>query len=51
VRVQPVRDDHDARPMPDSREGSLAAATAIAIILVFVVVAIVGYWAFTFRIG
>lgn len=37
--------------MLDSGEGSLAAATAIAIILVFVVVAIVGDWVLTFRIS
>ena len=49
VRVEPVREEGDARPLPNSREDSMAAATAIAVVLTFVIVAIVAYWMFVFQ--
>ena len=50
LRLEPVRRDDD-RSGPDARESAMAAAGAIALVLVFGVVAIVAYWALIFHSG
>jgi hypothetical protein len=49
LRVDPVSQEDDLGPSADAREATMAAATAIGLILVFIVVAIGAYWMLVYR--
>lgn len=48
VRLEPASRE-DELHVPPARESAIAAASAIALVLIFVVAAIVVYWVLIFR--